>query len=481
MKQWMFLSCLVLAAAPAVAQPGPTQGPQPQPQPTPQPPPTPDQNPTEAPGETPSWLPGVQDVTQAEIATPGKLTITMARAVELALRQHPQVRTARAQAEAAEGHVEQTRVIEHPTLSVAGTLGAQSQQAFSRGGISSGGFFTSQESTPLSATASWRITDFGQTRANIRAAEASAEAATASVDTTALDVRQNVELAYLESVARRRLVIVAQATVTSEQGHVDQAKRFVAAQAHDPIEVAQAQSRLANAESTLAQAQANEALALANLRAAIGWVDPTRTIVVDPSWPVPSSEEPPDLAALVNTARQHRPDIVALDKDIQAANESLIAAKAERRPVLSATASAGWTPNSQIDWAPQPTWQAGLTLSWLAWDGGKSRADAHVAHANLEVAVAQRDELLVTLTSQLESARAQIVTNRAAVQAANEGVTAAQAELKLAEARYAQGLGSQIELADAQTAVTTAQGNLVSAQWQLADAWASLRRQLAQM
>jgi outer membrane protein TolC len=60
-------------------------------------------------------------------------------------------------------------------------------------------------------------------------------------------------------------------------------------------------------------------------------------------------------------------------------------------------------------------------------------------------------------------------------------VQAAQAELKLANARYAQGLGSQIELADAQTAVTTAEGNLVSAEWQLADAWATLRRQLGQM
>jgi outer membrane protein TolC len=86
--------------------------------------------------------------------------------------------------------------------------------------------------------------------------------------------------------------------------------------------------------------------------------------------------------------------------------------------------------------------------------------------------------LLVTLTSQLESARAQIVANAAAVQASNEAVVAARAQVQLADARYAQGLGSQIELADAQFAVTTAEGNLVQTQWQLADAWAQLRRAL---
>ena len=62
--------------------------------------------------------------------------------------------------------------------------------------------------------------------------------------------------------------------------------------------------------------------------------------------------------------------------------------------------------------------------------------------------------------------------------ASTEAVTAAEAQLKLANARYAQGLGSQIELADAQYVVTEAQGNLISAEWQLADAWARLRRAL---
>src|SRR5206468_9041612 len=107
-------------------------------------------------------------------------------------------------------------------------------------------------------------------------------------------------------------------------------------------------------------------------------------------------------------------------------------------------------------------------------------ADAHVARANLQNTIAQRDQLLVTLTSALEAARAQIISSHANVQASTEAVSAAQAQLKLAEARYAQGLGSQIELADAQTAVTTANGNLISAEWQLADAWAALRRALGE-
>ena len=467
MKSSLVLVSLLLAA-PAVAQP------QPAPQAPPAPQPQPEQQP---PGEEPSWLPGVQDVTAAETATPGKLTLSMQRAVELAMKQHPTVRSARAQADAAVGRVEQSRVPEQPTVQVSGTASAGSRPFRP--------FFTMDETTGLHARADWRIYDFGLTAANIHAAEANAEAASANVGTADLDVRQSVELAYLESVARRRLVVVAQATVKSEEGHLDQAKRFVAAQAHDPIEVAQAQARLANARSTLAQAQSNEAVALANLRAAIGWIDPTRAPEVDPNWPVPSDTQPPELPSLARQAREHRPEIVSLDRQIESADASLTAAHAERRPVLSAFAEADYTvfngngvDPSTFSWGPQPSWQAGLSLSWLAWDGGRSRADVHIARANVQNAIAQRDELLVQLTSALEAARATIIASRANVQASNEAVQAAQAQLKLAEARYAQGLGSQIELADAQTAVTTAAGNLVSAEWQLADAWATLRRQL---
>jgi outer membrane protein len=466
----------LLIAAPAFAQPAPA--------PTPAPAPAPDQAPPQEP--PPDWLPGVQNVTTAEMATPGKLTLTMPRAVELAYKTNPTARQAQASVEAAIGRIDQAKVTLRPTLSLAGTLAAGSRTnalcTSATGGpgtvVSCGGFFTLQESSGVSASAAWRITDFGQTRANIHAAEANASASAASVSTTNLDIRASVEDAYLESVARGRLITVAQATVKSEQGHLDQAKRFVAAQAHDPIEVQQAASRLANAQSALSQAQSNEAVALANLRAAIGWLDPTRAPAVDPNWPVPASQEPPGLPDLVKQARAQRPEIVAADKQIEASQASLDAAHYERRPVLSATASALYQPHTG-NWSPDPTWNAGLTLSWNVFDGFRSRADAHVANANLTSAQASRDALLVSLTSALEAARAQIVANQANVLASTEAVTAAQAELNLANARYANGLGSQIELADAQTAVTTAEGNLVQAQWQLATAWAGLERAIA--
>ena len=469
---------LLLVPSLALAQPAPAPTPTPAPTPPDQP-----QNPP--PADSPQWLPGVVDVTAAETAVPGKLTLTMARAVEIAQKTQPSLRQAKATIDAATGRVAGAKVTEHPQVTLSATVGASSNtRGYCTFGDPAsglcGGFFTGSYNTGLSAGASWRIYDFGLTHANVEAAEANEDAAKSGYSVSSLDVRRDVEIAYLEALARKRLVLVAQATVKSEAAHLDQAKRFVAAQAKDPIEVAQAQARASNAQSTLAQAQSDEAVALANLRAAIGWLDPSRAPAVDPNWPTPQSEDPPDLGQLVNTARKFRPEIAQLDKEIHAADASVTAAHAERRPILSASGGIAYSPFPTETPAEQPSWQAGLTLSWQLFDGGRSHADVQVANANLVSAQAQRDALLVSLTSAIESSRAQIVANKANVVASTEGVTAAQAELKLAEARYAQGLGSQIELADAQTAVTTASGNLITAEWNLAAAWATLRRALGE-
>ncbi len=416
-------------------------------------------------------------------AAAGDNVLTLERALQLAMQQQPSVRLTKAAIEAARGRVDQARVALHPTLalSASAAIGSSRPSPCAADPTQTcGGFFDPTGSTGLAAQANWKIYDFGQTRINIRAAELQAEAEGANIGINTLDIRVNVESAFLEAVARRKLVVVAEATVKSEEIHLDQARKFVAAQAKDPIEVAQAQARAANARSALANAQSLEAIALANLRAAIGWLDATRSPVVDPNWPTPPIDEPPPLAQLVQSTRQHRAEILQFDKQILAAEANVTAAEYERRPTLSANASTQWNPDTN-DWSPEPTWTAGVTLSWQLFDGGRSKADRRVARANVTAAQAQRDALLVTLTSQLDSARAQIVANRANVLASTEAVTAARAQLQLADARYTQGLGSQIELADAQTAVTTAEGNLVQAQFQLADAWAQLHRAIGEV
>ncbi|MGB8931416.1 MAG: TolC family protein, partial [Anaeromyxobacteraceae bacterium] len=67
---------------------------------------------------------------------------------------------------------------------------------------------------------------------------------------------------------------------------------------------------------------------------------------------------------------------------------------------------------------------------------------------------------------------------QALLDADREAVEAARDRLRLAEARYANGAGSALELSDAQLAQTNAEAQLVQAEYKLGQARATLLRAL---
>jgi len=119
----------------------------------------------------------------------------------------------------------------------------------------------------------------------------------------------------------------------------------------------------------LATAQSNAAVALSNLRSAIGLVDPQVTFVIDQSWPTPPTDEPLH-SRCSSTPRASSAPRSCSSTSRCGGGSQRHRRKAERRPVLSAAASTQWSPDSE-EWTPEPSWTAGLTLSWQLFDGGR--------------------------------------------------------------------------------------------------------------
>ena len=85
-------------------------------------------------------------------------------------------------------------------------------------------------------------------------------------------------------------------------------------------------------------------------------------------------------------------------------------------------------------------------------------------------------ELEVEIASEIRSALEAVASGKAEIEAANALREAAEVELRLAEERWKEGLGSGIELADAQTRLTLAAADRTRAELTLALARARLSR-----
>jgi outer membrane protein len=116
----------------------------------------------------------------------------------------------------------------------------------------------------------------------------------------------------------------------------------------------------------------------------------------------------------------------------------------------------------------------GALLTWPIFQGGLTKGQVAEAQANLHAINAQEDTFRLQVRIDVEQAALAVRAARATLGAALLARENAQKQLQLAEARYAAGMGSVIELSDAQVTRTTAAAQEVGARFSLASSRAAL-------
>jgi outer membrane protein len=436
---------------------------------------------TPAPASAPATAPATAPAATVNPAAPTGPRLSMDAAVAHALEIQPAIVASTANAESANARIDEARAATRPTLSASASASISTHTPFQTGngtapaGSSTGGADPTVAGD-IGAKASWLLTDFGKTSARIRSAEATYQAAKLGTATTGLDVRTGVENAYLQAVAARELAAVAVVAEATAKRHLDEAHRFVLAGATDPITEATAAATAASETAARVQAEGNYRTAIAQLRLAIGDPSMPDDVALDAGWPAAIPGEDQDRLALLQQALDHRPELAGARASVEAADASLTATSYGKRPTLSAGASFDWPVNNHNQ--PDPVWQAGLTLSVPIFDGGLVAAQTREAQAQKTIAMANQRSEQLAIEHDVESAWISIKSAAATLESTTFAVDTAHKQLALAEGRFAQGVGSAVELADAQNAVTNAEGQRVSAEFQLANARTDLRRAL---
>ena len=400
--------------------------------------------------------------------------LTLDAALALALERHPSLAGARARVAAAQVEVDRVDVEGVPTVTVAA-------------GYDVGARFPDRVDEPEQRAAvdvigGWRIWDFGRRRALRAAARAGVDASRQALTRDERQVMLDVELAYVGVIGARARAEVTDAAVLAERRHLEEAERFVTAGTRTAIDVAQARARLARA--TVAKVRADNAIAIAHaeLERRIGAPLPPGTTVPS-TWPGALPDEDATTETLLAEAFAANPDVAVVAAERRAAELAREGARRSTRPVLEANAIAGVdalgpAPIGTADERVAPRWSLGLVLSWQLFDGGATAAEVRAATAALREVEASHAQLRLELRFQVDAARLGVTSAKAARTAVAESLVAAAEQVRLAEARFRAGLGTSTELADAQDALTLAQGDAADAALELARARAQLRHVL---
>jgi outer membrane protein TolC len=435
--------------------------------------PAPAQVPT-AGGDDPAATTSAEDETVVD-APRTSAVYTLDQVVSEALAKHPRLRAARADQRAGEARVDEAQLGDLPAA------GVSAQVNRSTGNTAPGLFFPTQGfpaiagpvqskslndgtwQTGVSLWASWDVLSIARQAAAIDVTLAQRHALAAQVNVELLEVAYGAADAFLLLLEAQQAARAAQSAVDRADTLVKMTAPLVQQTLRPGVDLARAEAELAAARTLLAGAEQSREVRRANVAVAVGHVG--LSIEAAPGNLLEAVDGTGRTASIADNPKVIEADAVAerfrAQRDVVSAQflprVDLVAALFARGTGVSAP---GLSQNSADGLVPDvANWAAGLVVTWSALDVPAINARSRVASADYSAAIARRDEVVLAVSGELESASAFLHGAQAIARETPVALAAARAAEQQAVARFQAALAPIVDVADAERVLTQAEIN----------------------
>lgn len=400
--------------------------------------------------------------------------LTIAAAIDAALANYPRIRAALEQQNSAQAAVGVARSAYYPRAdllwqtnratanNIYGLLLPQSVIPSISGPVIASDNTRSAWSSAGGTLMSWQAFDFGLRAAQIKAARQGAQAATAGLALTRLDVAALTANTYFDLAAAEQLAITAQANVDRLQVFSRAVHVLVDNELRAGADAAQADAQLALARTQFIQAQTQLGVRRAALAELVGnpavELDYARLLAPPPS-------DQPGVASLTDHPAAQRES--ALVSQQQARLSALERSYVPQFNALASlygrgagTALNGAFPGGANGLAPDTlNWAVAGQLTFPAFDFFRIRAEKKVQAANVRAEQATYAQIVDDLSAAVQQAQAQLAGARQTAANTPIELTAAQQSETQQRARFQAGLATVIDVAAAESVLVQAEAD----------------------
>jgi outer membrane protein len=408
----------------------------------------------------------------------GAMRLTRTEAEQLAIKNNPRITVGRLLALAQHQVYRQTRAAELPSF--LGELTVSYTNEGSRIGI--GGLNAPRllDHAGGGVVFSQLVTDFGRTVNLVSSSKLREKAQNASALATTEDIVLATDQAFYNVLQAQALLKVAQQTVATRQQVESQIDELAKNKLRSTLDLTFAQVNLSQGKLLELDAQNNVQSTIAALTAVLGFDKQVAYELVDESTPLPPP--PPDVDVLTNLALQQRPDLQALTFEQQASEKFRRAQHEQLFPTISALGLVGGTPVRPDCFGTcfpnyfVSSWfgAIGANMAIPIFNGFLFTAQASEANFRAKAAAENARDLRDAVVRDVRIAWLSASTSFQRVGVAEELSKESDLSLSLAQSRYQLGLGSIVELSQAQLQQADAAIGYVNAQYQYRLALATL-------
>ena len=311
-----------------------------------------------------------------------------------------------------------------------------------------------------SLVANYLLYDFGNRAATLENARQLLLSASASQSSTVQSVLLASTVAFYQVQANIAALDAAREVERASEESFKAAEARYKAGVATPADKLQAQT--AYAQLTLARIT-NEG----NLQTAYGSLANVMGLPANQKISLASSlvNAPENILENVNTlieqAVVRRPDLIASEAQVKAAQASIDASKAAAKPTISVSMSNNLQDGSQLDFSKNST--LGLTVSIPLFNGYAPSYRIRAAEATADLRTAQRDRLKLQISLDVWTAYQNLRTALQSVTASEVLVSSAEQSYRVALGRYKAGVGNIIDTLNAQSSLATARQQKIQA------------------
>jgi outer membrane protein len=384
-------------------------------------------------------------------AAQAPLRLTLAEAQRLAIQNNPQFSAARFTAAAAYQVPNQYKANFEPNMfgSLTG-VGADNGSRLAAGGLNNPVVYNRLGS---GLSIGQMITDFGRTSNLVGMAKLQAQAQDQVTEDTRARILLATSRAYFGLLRAQAVMQVADQTVAARQLVVDQVTALAESKLKSSLDVSFASVNLSDAKLLQVQAQNDVKAGEADLATAMGLPGQPGFILSEEPMPALLPDRVNDL---VRQALQDRPDL----KDLRLQQSADVRfAKAEHDlyyPNVGVIGTAGFVPSGYAT-IPSRYGAVGLNVTIPIFNGGLFKARQAEAELKAKAANQNVSDLENRVTRDVRVAYLNAATALDRLSLTRELLQQAELAQDLAQSRYDLGLGSIVELSQAQLNVTSAQ------------------------
>ncbi|MFC2729327.1 MAG: TolC family protein [Centipeda sp. (in: firmicutes)] len=382
------------------------------------------------------------------------MSLTLAEAIQTALAANTGLRVTQAGEQSADAALKQARGRNSIAAEASDTLRTSKTRDED-----------AQASNTLALSARLPLYSGGANEANIAASELGVRAARLTTERAREDLKYEVTAAYWDAVEAGKKIEVQRDTVNKYDAHLKNVTALYEAGAQAKIDVLRSSVELSNARQELTRAENTYAVSLAALR---NLLNISRTEPLTLTSEVAYQPFETSVENCISYANRSRLDLAEERMKVQQKELAVESARAGKKPTVSLTLGTGLTSQFRPRHDTSADVSASVGVSWNIFDSGVTRAAIEAAEAERDIALLTLKKTEETIDLNLRKAYLNMREAEQRFTSTGDAVRQAREDYHIANERYRAGEGILLDIIDAQTALSAAETNAISARYDYA-------------